>query len=168
MIDDRELVAHGNRLLKSSRGAPRQADLRRAISAAYYGIFHCFLRTAADELIGSTAKARKSPSYALIYRSFEHSAMSRLCEEALKSKLPDKLSAGLGRNAFPEEIRYAALAFADLQKLRHEADYNPNARFFKSDALSATVRAAFAITRLAAADAEARRIFLLAMLFKVR
>ena len=48
-------------------GAPRQADLRRAISAAYYGVFHAVATEAADEFVGRTQ--RDSARYALVYRS---------------------------------------------------------------------------------------------------
>jgi uncharacterized protein (UPF0332 family) len=167
-MDPSELIRHANRLIRSARGAPRQIDLRRAISAAYYALFHCFLRAAADDLVGTNRRSRRSSSYALVYRAFDHSNMLRICQEATKAQLPEKLSAALNQNQFPIEIRYAADAFANLQDLRHKADYNPNIRFYKSDALNATARAAFATAQFEAADPEARRIFLLFMLFRTR
>jgi len=44
-------------------GAPRQADLRRAISSAYYAVFHAIMAEAADDFVGSTH--RHTPRYAL-------------------------------------------------------------------------------------------------------
>jgi uncharacterized protein (UPF0332 family) len=167
-MDSRELIRHANRLIKSQRGAPKQIDLRRAISAAYYAVFHCFLRTAADDLVGTNRKSRRSSSYALVYRAFDHSNMLRICQEATKAQLPEKLSAALNQKQFPVEIRYAANVFADLQDWRHKADYSPNIRFNKSEAVDAAVRAAFATTQFEAADKEARRLFLLSMLFRIR
>ena len=167
-MDSRELIRHANRLIKSQRGAPKQIDLRRAISAAYYALFHCFLRAAADDLIGVTAKAQRSASYLLVYRAFEHSTMRQICQDAAKPKLPPKLAIALAIEQFPKEIRYAANVFADLQDLRHKADYNPHFRFYKSDAIDAAVRAAFATTQFEAADKETRRLFLLSMLFRIR
>jgi hypothetical protein len=167
-MDPTELIRHANRLIQAQRGAPRQVDLRRAISAAYYAVFHCFLKTAADNLIGATAAARRSSTYSILYRSFEHSTMLRVCEDVAKANLPEKLRAVLGKQQFPQEIRYAATAFVDLQDLRHKADYNPKFRFYKSDALAAAVRAVFAITQLAAANPEDRREFLLLMICKMR
>ena len=38
-------------------GPPRQVDLRRAISAAYYGIYHFCLTAAADEFVGVIHRA---------------------------------------------------------------------------------------------------------------
>ena len=150
------------------RGAPKQIDLRRAISAAYYALFHCLLRAAADDLVGATARARRSSSYTLTYRAFDHSVMLRTCEDALKPTLPDRLKVFLGASKFPKEIQYAAQVFVDLQGLRHRADYDPNIRFYKSDALDAIVRASFATMQFARADKEMRRLFLLIMLFKPR
>ncbi|SRR6266700_2890860 len=162
-MDSRELIRNANRLIKSQRGAPKQIDLRRAISAAYYAVFHCFLRTAADDLVGTNRKSRRSSSYALVYRAFDHSNMLRICQEATKTQLPEKLSAALNQKQFPVEIR-----FADLQDWRHKADYSPNIRFNKSEAVDAAVRAAFATTQFEAADKDARRLFLLSMLFRIR
>ena len=167
-MDPYELIRHANRLIKAQRGAPKQIDLRRAISATYYALFHCLLRAAADNLIGSTGKARKSAAYSLVYRAYEHGSMLQLCQHASKGKLPPKVSAVLSSDSVSKEIQYVADAFTDLQGLRHKADYDPNIRFYKSDALAASVRAAFAITQFEAADAEARRLFLLAMLLKPR
>ena len=59
-------------------GAPRQADLRRAISNAYYAVFHAVVTQAADELVGKTN--RTTPRYALVYRSIDHSSLRKVCE----------------------------------------------------------------------------------------
>ncbi len=94
--------------------------------------------------------------------------MLRLCQDAAKGQLPAKLAASLGRKAFSKEIQYVAYAFADLQELRHRADYDPNIRVYKSEALAASIRAAFAITQFETAAPDERRLFLLAMLLKAR
>lgn len=167
-MDPSDLIRHANALIEAQRGAPKQVDLRRSISAAYYALFHCFLRAAANDLIGVTAKAQKSAAYRLVYRAFDHSAMLRVCEDAAKAKLPDKLAAALDREQFPREIQYAAKAFSYLQELRHKADYDPILRLYKSEALNASIRAAFAVQQFEAAEKEARQLFLLFMLFKPR
>ena len=41
-------------LMAPPAGAPRQVDLRRAISNAYYGVFHAILAAAADEYAESS------------------------------------------------------------------------------------------------------------------
>lgn len=45
--------------LADEQGAPRQANLRRALSTAYYALFHCLARCAADTVVGAL-KARRS------------------------------------------------------------------------------------------------------------
>ena len=43
---------------RSERGAPRQADLRRAVSAAYFALFHFLIDKACERLIGVAAERR--------------------------------------------------------------------------------------------------------------
>ena len=51
------LLDQADRLITSQgRGAPRQADLRRAISTAYYSVFHAIVTNATDDLVGSTQR----------------------------------------------------------------------------------------------------------------
>src|ERR1700757_100666 len=53
-------------------GPPRQVDLRRAISSAYYGAFHAVLAAIANRFIGSTKQS--TSLYSLVYRSVDHAA----------------------------------------------------------------------------------------------
>src|ERR1700691_52999 len=69
-------------------GRPRQVDLRRAISSAYYGLFHAILTAAADEVIGRTR--RSSRNYSLAYRSVDHRALRALCAEVQRPTLSSK------------------------------------------------------------------------------
>jgi hypothetical protein len=55
-------------------GATRQVDLRRAISSAYYAVFHGVLAAAADEFVGRTKRA--ALEYSLAYRSIDHRTLS--------------------------------------------------------------------------------------------
>ncbi len=51
MIDD--LIALANRLASASPNKPRQADLRRAVSTAYYALFHAMAKNVADTMAGA-------------------------------------------------------------------------------------------------------------------
>src|SRR5258706_8194487 len=159
-----DLLDHAEDLLPTNLGAPRQMELRRAISASYYALFHCFLRNAANDLIGVTARAQRSAAYTLLYRAFEHARMRETCIESAKLNLPVKLVASTGLLQFPQGIRDAARAFVHLQDLRHKADYNPNVRFYKSDATSAIDICKVAIANFEACGRDAKRTFLLSML----
>jgi hypothetical protein len=71
-------------------GAPRQADLRRALSTAYYALFHAIVTQAADTFVGRTQ--RSTAAYSLIYRSVEHRNLKALCVDIKKPTLPSKYS----------------------------------------------------------------------------
>jgi len=63
-------------LATEQRGKPRQVYLRRAISTAYYGMFHTVSKTYADALIG-TSKTRNDNAWLQAYRSLVHSQIAR-------------------------------------------------------------------------------------------
>ena len=46
------MIATARKLAKASPQKPRQADLKRAVSTAYYALFHAMAKDAADMLVG--------------------------------------------------------------------------------------------------------------------
>lgn len=167
-MEPEDLIKHAQRLIKSGKGKPKQVELKRAVSAAYYSLFHRFLKAAADDLIGSTATARRSSAYKLIYRGFEHSRMRTTAIDATKATMPPKLVEASGYTQFSEQIQAAARAFVELQQKRHSADYDPQFRFSKSDARVAIELAIFGGGMFDIANATERRSFLLCMLMPQR
>ena len=161
------LLQQADRLtIGAGAGAPRQVDLRRAISAAYYAVFHAVLAAAADEFVGATRRSTKQ--YALVYRSIDHRRLREICTEAQKPNLPAKFaeyapSRGLGNN-----IRAFSVAFLDLQKKRHAADYDPLTRFKGSDAIVAATTPRTALRRPPKANSTNRKAFLSLLLFQPR
>jgi hypothetical protein len=96
---------------------PRQADLRRAISTAYFGLFHFTLTAAANMVVG--ADRQSSPRYSLVYRSVDHSRLRTLCSQVSASNpqnVPLVPSGGFGRIA-----DFARIA-GNLLELRGLAD----------------------------------------------
>jgi uncharacterized protein (UPF0332 family) len=92
---------------------PNQANLRRAVSAAYYSVFHLLTTDAAANWL----HARQRHRFA---RIFEHSRMKKGSEKTLLIPIPDQA---------PERIvgirvRAVAEAFITLQQNRHTADYD--------------------------------------------
>ncbi len=149
----RHLAAGG---VSDNRGRPRQADLRRAVSTAYYALFHALCRCCADALAGATPARRRRPGWLLIYRSLEHTAArSRLANQSEMA-------------AFPPEIRYFGLLFAALQRQRHWADYNPAQDFSRPNVLLIITRAEQAIRGLEQCAAADRRDLSLYILFRPR
>lgn len=104
-------------------GPPRQVDLRRAISSAYYGVFHATLTAAADEFVGVTK--RSTTQYSLVYRSVDHRSLRELCSEIKKPTLPAKYTPYEPRNGFGPNIKAFAAAVVEMQEKRHAADYDP-------------------------------------------
>jgi hypothetical protein len=145
-------------------GRPRQADLRRAISSAYYGVFHSTLTATADEFVG--AGQRATSQYVLVYRSVDHRALSDLCTKA--KKLPPEWSRYAPPGGFSPELRAFASAVIELQQKRHAADYDPSSRFKTSDASVAVGIARDALTRWRQAAVAERRAFLRLLIFKPR
>ena len=136
------------------RGRPQQVHLCKAISAAYYAMFHALAQSNADTLIGASPRFRNLPAWTLTYRALDHgyarSQMNR------------------GMNTFETAIEDFGLAFVDLQNWRHRADYDPNAEFSRPDAVRLVDRAEAAIIAFEAADQTERKAFAAHVLFRVR
>ena len=151
-MNSRDLIATARGLTAISRRRPSQANLRRAVSTAYYAMFHCLAGAAADLLIGR----RRSPAWHQVYRALEHGRAKTACrhQQAMQG--------------FPPEIRDFANTFAALQDARHQADYALDVRYDKSDVLVAIERAETVIARFEQADIQHRRGFAAHVLFRRR
>lgn len=86
--------------------------LRRAISTAYYAVFHALARMCADALVGDVEADRPNKAWVEVYRGLDHGKCKNAC-------------AGAKNVAFPQELRDFADAFGQLQSIRHQADYDP-------------------------------------------
>jgi hypothetical protein len=88
-----------------------QASLRRAGSTAYYALFHLLI----DEAVSKWVVERQRSAMG---RTFEHSAMKKVCEEYVK------LFYIAGQPESGVRLKNVAEAFTILQGKRHTADYN--------------------------------------------
>ena len=144
MVDD--LLALSGRLAKASPHKSRQADLRRAISTAYYALFHAVCKNCADCLVGTVKANRPDHAWRQVYRGIEHGNAKSACIAA--------------RNiGFPAPTRDCINAFVDLQEARHDADYDPHHRITRAAALTAVQMAKDAIKDLKTANLIDRRAF---------
>lgn len=167
VLNPEHLLEQADRLIAPlGVGAPRQADLRRAISTAYYGTFHAVVTAAADDFVGRTQ--RESPRYALVYRSIDHRVLRRICEDILKTTLPAKYRNHEPRGGFGPDITAFATAVVDLHEKRHSADYDPLFRASRSDAIFAVATARTALVRLRNASGPRRKAFLSLVVFSPR
>ena len=124
----------------------QQAHFRRAISTAYYAMFHALLQNNADMLYGRETSQPKSPGWTAIYRALSHTrARSKLAPHNVSD--------------FPDSITDFAATFLDLQQQREDADYNPNAIFTYSGTVNLINRAANDIpTFFGASDDDLRAL----------
>jgi hypothetical protein len=141
-------------------------DIRRAISAAYYGIFHATLAAAADRYVGSSK--RGTGEYGLVYRAIDHSGLREICKQACKSSLPPKYAPYVPPTGFGADLAAFATAVLELQQKRHAADYDPMVRMTRSDANAATATARAALGRFNSPPSEHRTAFLRLLLFEPR
>lgn len=168
MIDPARLLSQAQDLIAPRQGAPHQSDLRRAVSNAYYALFHHLVRSVSDHLVGSTPVLRKRPEYRLVYRSLQHGQMADSCEAVRRPTLAARYQRACNTTSFGQNIKLCAMAFTELQHARHAADYDPGQRFSKAEAAYHVAAAENAIVSFDGAPAAEKRIFLHLLAFKVR
>ena len=115
---------------------PKQASLRRAISAAYYSLFHLLIDDGARRI---TANPSLQPYVA---RSFQHTAVKDAANKVIAQsmKTPPWPAPLFTASIEPELIRVCN-TFVDLQSLRHSADYNTAISFKRAEVIVAISRA---------------------------
>jgi uncharacterized protein (UPF0332 family) len=92
---------------------PKQVDLRRAVSAAYYALFHLLTTEAAQNWKHEGQRHRFA-------RMFEHGPMKECSSRLLSRPLPTDRAEIL----VAQDLRLVADSFSKLQQARHTADYD--------------------------------------------
>lgn len=166
-ISSDHLLEQAERLIRiADAGPPRQVDLRRAVSAAYYAVFHSIVTAATDHYVGKTK--RRDSQYGLVYRSVDHRWLRELCEQAQKTTPAAKYRPHVPANGFGPNVAAFAAAASDLQDRRNAADYDPMIKISTADAALAIRTARSALRRFARASSARRRAFLSLLLFQPR
>ena len=130
-----ELLEHARFLANLDPSTPSQANIRRAISAAYYAVFH---------LLASEIAAQVSPGFPAglrerTQRALDHKQMLKVAKAfsqagAKRAKdLPDDV---VLPDAVSQELASISNGFKDLQEARHTADYDVLKQFSPGDALA--------------------------------
>jgi uncharacterized protein (UPF0332 family) len=168
MIDPKHLLDHAESLFRkrSKGGAYKQVDLRRAISASYYALFHAILRESADLLIGKAH--RKSAAYLIAYRSLDHKKLKRVCDELRRQILPERYRRISKEQTVGDHIKDVAFAAIKLQEWRYNAEYNPHGSFTFVDSLFTTSMARQAIKSLEHASRDQLRLLAALLFFDIR
>jgi uncharacterized protein (UPF0332 family) len=153
-INPHDLIQVALHLANASGKKPKQAHLLRAISTAYYAMFHALARCCADTMIGGPSATRSKPAWRQVYRSLDHGPAKNAWVAC--SKIGD----------FPVEIQDFANLFRTMQEKRHKADYDPLEKAYKSEVLVDIDQVQASIERFGLAPLKDRRAFAALVLFK--
>ena len=104
-------------------GKPRQATLRRAVSTAYYAVFHALCDACVKATVGWKRRPRFWAPISPIYRAVDHGGAKRVFFQVRS------------RRDATEELRRLADVFIALQDARLRADYDPETRFIRDRVL---------------------------------
>lgn len=151
MLNPLELISAARQLAsgQSSPGQPTDAELRRAVSTAYYALFHTLTGCCADLLVGSDLARGDHALHVLwfkTYRALDHGVAKSRCEKNFMG-------------AFPTTIQNFGQQLVRMQNQRHEADYNPDASFAPNQVLRLIDETEATITAFQNATEDDRRAF---------
>jgi hypothetical protein len=130
----RQLLSQARRLAALDPMRPKQGNLRRAVSTAYYGLFHFLVDRASRSMFGRSNDRR--PFRHVLARAFQHESMARACKPFAGGTLPDPIRRALPAGfAVPPDLRSVAQTFREAQQKRHLADYDLAWKFCRFDVL---------------------------------
>jgi uncharacterized protein (UPF0332 family) len=159
-----ELLAQAYTLATTDPGVPSQANLRRAISAAYYALFHLLISEAVLKLVLPEPKGLRERAG----RAFAHSELEKVCSAIVRSNLADKFGTLLG-SGISSDLRVVAENFSLLQEARHTADYDVSIFLSRAAALVHVEKAHSACTSWSIIrNTDEANVFLTALAFAAR
>jgi uncharacterized protein (UPF0332 family) len=149
-----DLLEQSRHLANRERKRPRQASLRRAISTAYYALFH-LLTTAS---VSNWKIVRQRPALA---RAFEHRKMNSACTKTSREQFSNATQMSV------QHLKTVANTFIELQQHRHTADYDNSRKWARTEVLAQidSVQAAFDSWNVIA-DEQIAEDFLLQLLMQ--
>jgi hypothetical protein len=118
-----DLLHLARHLVDRNPGAPVEAALRRAVSTAYYALFHLLIHESTTRIVAIPGM------WPRVVRAFDHGDMKKICKDYSAAVYP----AGQPN---PQEIQNVAGAFVTLQAARHLADYDTSIAITYADANS--------------------------------
>ena len=149
-----EMLASG--ALGEGRGRPRQSELRRAVSTAYYALFHLLAACCADLLIGASPAVRRGPAWERAYRALGHGFARDQFRNAAQMR------------QFSRPLLDFADLFVLMQSEREKADYNPNVEFLRFQVLQLIAESRQKIDAFDAVPSSERRAFAAHALLRAR
>jgi hypothetical protein len=115
-----ELLEQAAALAKKGHGRPKQVDLRRSVSAAYYALFHLIVATGCERFLpGGSGSLRP-----LLARAFDHKALDVAAGRWIEGRPPPHWAGHLSRQQLDPDLVQVARDLRALQQARHKADYD--------------------------------------------
>jgi len=135
-----DLLAQARALAEKEPKKPKQASLRRAVSAAYFSLFHLLTEDAAQSMFPGNDVADLR---AVVRRAFDHARMKKAAK-GFGSANPSEVWKELLSSPSPQ-LQTVAQAFVELQEARHQADYDVRRPLTRSEVTAHVDRADAAI-----------------------
>jgi hypothetical protein len=156
-----ELLQQANHLATYEGANPSQASLRRAVSTAYYALFHLLVEDAGGRWQGSV-EARTG-----LERALQHGSMEKISRKFRNATWEDWHG---NQQLVPLALQRVARAFVDLQDERHTADYDNHEQWSPTDVQRTlgTARSAFQNWQSIRTDPMAGNYLLMMLLQKQR
>lgn len=132
----RELAGEG-----AAQGQPRNTNLRRAASTAYYALFHAISLGVAAEALPNAALGEQY-AYA---RYITHTSVRKCCAWIAGEGPPKHLDATVKRLRMNTALSDVAAAFIALYEAREAADYDHDADITRPATLTVVQRAVAAV-----------------------
>ncbi len=135
MIPDlpEQLIEQAEHLLRDT--PPTQANIRRAVSSAYYGLFHLLIRDA-------VLNWRQPDLHDRLARAFDHRRMKEASSTLLRELgSPQRTAVPESDHPHRASLSRVARAFVELQDARHKADYDVGEEFEPAEASNAVEQA---------------------------
>ncbi len=140
-------------LIRASRllaaGQPSQEALRRAVSTAYYAMFHALATSNADLIVGARTPDNES-DWIATYRALQHYR----AEKPLHG----------WPHLFSLPLQNFAIVIGGIKRRRENADYNPAANFAQNQVIDWIDNAERAINDFNAASSQERAMVAIATL----
>ncbi len=99
----RQYLQQARRLAQLDPTRPKQGNLRRAVSTAYYALFHFLVDRSTRLLVGDTGQRKQFRKASA--RAYEHGEMARVAKTFSGGVLPASLQRHVGVLAVPNELR---------------------------------------------------------------
>jgi hypothetical protein len=159
------LLEQAQHLVKREPKRPKQASLRRAISTAYYALFHLLISEA-------VLNWRRAEDRAELARMFEHTHMRSICtnkRDELNKGFKKKAGRPNQEEAVKRNLHRVVNTFVQMHEQRELADYDYSSNWTRTDVLPKVegVAAAFKGWK-AIRNEDIAQAFLFTLLYKKR